>query len=129
MKKCLIYLTQLSIICTCWGLGEFIVYLTDIQFPPSILGMLILTTLLYTGVLKLRNIKHASDALLHWLPMFFIPPGVAVILYFDLICDNITAIILSVIISTIFVMWLTGQLFSWTRRIRMAKTMRRRYNR
>ena len=47
---------QLAIIIGCLAVGEFIVWLTGITIPSSILGMLLLTFLLKVKVIKLLYI-------------------------------------------------------------------------
>jgi holin-like protein len=55
-------------------------------------------------------VKGISDFLVKNLPLFFVPPGVAVRLYLDVIKANFWSIIVASFGSTIIVLSLTG----WT---------------
>ena len=76
---------QCAILFGCLALGELIVFLTGFKLPSSIIGMLLLTSLLKLGWIKLEWVKGLSDFLVANLGFFFIPPGVALMLYFDII--------------------------------------------
>lgn len=98
----------LAIIFGCLALGELLVFLTDIEFPSSIIGMLLLTFLLKINWIKLHWVKSYSDMLLAHLGLFFIPPCIKVVLYYQEIMEHIGAILLSVFISTLLVIYFTG---------------------
>ena len=76
---------QCAILFGCLALGELIVYLTGIKLPSSIIGMLLLTLFLKLGWIKLQWVQGLSDFLVANLGFFFVPPGVALMLYFDVI--------------------------------------------
>lgn len=101
-------LKQFAIIFGFLGIGELIVYLTGIKLPASIIGMLLLTLSLKMRWIKLAWVKGMSDFLVKNLPFFFIPPGVAVMLYFDLIKVSFVPIIAAALVSTIIVFVVTG---------------------
>lgn len=90
--------------------GELIVALTGIKLPASIIGMLLLTLLLKLNWVKVEWVKGISDFLVKNLPLFFVPPGVAIMLYLDLIEANFWSIIVASLGSTIIVLAFTG----WT---------------
>ena len=99
---------QLAIIIGCLAVGEFITWLTGISVPSSIIGMLLLTFLLKVKVIKLEWVRGLTDFLIANLGFFFVPPGVALMLYFDLIKAEIVPITLATLLSTIFVLLVTG---------------------
>jgi holin-like protein len=101
-------LRQFAIIFGFLGLGELIVYLTGIKLPASIIGMLLLTLSLKMGWIKISWVKGIADFLVKNLPFFFIPPGVAVMLYFDLIRASFVPIVAASLGSTIIVIVVTG---------------------
>lgn len=72
-----------------------------IPFPPALLGMLLLLVLLCTGIVKEEQIKDICDILISKMGMLFLPAGVSVMLYFDVIAQEFTAIILSNIVCSI----------------------------
>lgn len=107
---------QCAILFGCLALGELIVYVTGIMLPSSIVGMLSLTLFLKLGWLKLEWIKGLSDFLIANLGFFFVPPGVALMLYFDVIKANLLSIAVLVIVSTILVLVVTGWVHQLMRR-------------
>ena len=74
-----------SIIFGCLAVGELVVWALHLSLPGSIIGMLVLTALLQMKLVKLEWVKPMSDFLVSNLGFFFIPPGVALMLYFDVI--------------------------------------------
>ena len=100
---------QCFILFGCLALGELTVWLTGVKLPASIIGMLILTLLLKLKVIKLEWVRGLTDFLIANLGFFFVPPGVALMLYFDLIKAEILPIALATLLSTIIVLLITGQ--------------------
>ncbi|NDV66267.1 CidA/LrgA family protein [Bacteroides sp. 224] len=107
---------QCAILFGCLALGEFIVYLTGIKLPSSIIGMLLLTLFLQLGWIKLQWVQGLSDFLVANLGFFFIPPGVALMVYFDLIAAEFLPIIAATFISTVLVLLVTGWIHQLTRK-------------
>ena len=99
---------QLAILFGCLALGELIIYLTHIPLPSSILGMLLLTLLLKLKVIRLEWVRSISDFLVGNIGFFFVPPGVAIMLYFDIIKAQLLPIVVSTVVSTILVLAVTG---------------------
>lgn len=101
---------QCLILFGCLAVGELIVWLTGISIPSSIIGMLLLAALLQMKAVKLDWVKGMSDFLIENLGFFFVPPGVALMLYFDLIKAEWLPIVVATVVSTILVLITTG----WT---------------
>lgn len=99
---------QLFIILICLALGETIVYFTGIKIPSSIIGMLLLTASLQFKIVKIKWVKNISDFLLDNMVFFFIPPGVAIMCYFDLISKELFPILVSILGSTVLVLLSTS---------------------
>lgn len=108
---------QCFIIFSCLAVGELIVWLTGISIPSSIVGMLLLTTLLQLKIIKLEWVKGMSDFLISNLGFFFVPPGVALMLYFDIIKAELLPIVVATVVSTIFVMIATGWTHQYLRKL------------
>ena len=102
-----------TIIFGCLAIGELIVWALGISLPGSIVGMLLLTTLLEMKVVKLEWVKGMSDFLVDNIGFFFIPPGVAFMLYADLIKAELWPIVIATLVSTLVVLLITG----WTHQI------------
>jgi holin-like protein len=109
---------QCFILFGCLALGELTVYLTEIKLPSSIIGMLLLTLFLKLGWVKLKWVKGMSDFLVANLGFFFVPPGVALMLYFDIISAQFWPIVIASIISTILVLVVTGWVHQLMRKIK-----------
>ena len=105
-----IMIRQCFIIFGCLAVGELIVWLTGIAIPSSIIGMLLLAALLQTKVVKEEWVKGMSDFLISNMGFFFVPPGVALMLYLDIIKAEFIPIVVATVVSTILVLIVTG----WT---------------
>ncbi len=68
----------------CW-LGTVAEQLLPFAFPASVIAMLLLLVCLLTGILKTEHIQEKSDFLLANMAFFFIPAGVNVINYLDIL--------------------------------------------
>ena len=99
---------QLAILFGCLALGELIITLTHIPLPSSILGMLLLTLLLKLKVIRLEWVRSISDFLVTNIGFFFVPPGVAIMLYFDIIKAQFVPIVTASVVSTVLVLAVTG---------------------
>ncbi len=99
---------QCSILFGCLALGELIVYLTGVKLPSSILGMLLLTLFLELGWVKLEWVQGLSNFLVANLGFFFVPSGVALMLYFDIIKAQFLPIVVATVVSTVLVLVVTG---------------------
>lgn len=91
-----------------WLLGEAIAYLFNWSIPGSIIGMILLTLALEFKLVKLSGVEEVSDFLIRNMAFFFVPPGVGLMVNFDLIADNWLAISVATILSTILVLVVTG---------------------
>lgn len=101
---------QLALILGVWVIGEYISSFIQelIVIPGSIIGMLLLFGLLQLKILKLESIKELSDFFLDNMAIFFIPAGVSLINSIHLIRDNIFVLLVTIVLSTIVVMYVTG---------------------
>lgn len=104
---------QFGIIFGCLFLGELLALIPGLTIPGSIWGMLILTVLLNRGVVKAATIKPVCKFLIENMAFFFIPPGIALMLYFDLIAAELVPITVATILSTVIVLLLTGRLHQY----------------
>ena len=112
---------QCLIIFGCLAVGELIVWLTDISIPSSIIGMLLLAALLQMKAVKLDWVKGMSDFLIGNLGFFFVPPGVALMLYFNLIKAEWLPIVVATVVSTILVLITTGWTDQYLRKLNNKK--------
>lgn len=99
---------QCFILFGCMALGELVTTLTRVKLPSSIIGMLLLTLLLKVKVIKLEWVRGLTDFLIANLGFFFVPPGVALMLHFNLIKAELVPIIGATLVSTALVLLITG---------------------
>lgn len=99
---------QLAILFGCLALGELIIYFTHVPLPSSILGMLLLTLLLKLRIIRIEWVRSISDFLVGNIGFFFVPPGVAIMMYFDIIKAQLLPIVVASVVSTVLVLSVTG---------------------
>ena len=104
---------QCLIIFGCLAVGEVVVWLTGLTIPSSIIGMLLLTALLQLRAVRLEWVQGISDFLISNMGFFFVPPGVALMLYLDIIQAELVPIVVATVVSTVLVLVVTG----WTHQI------------
>ena len=99
---------QFGIILSFLAIGEFVVWLTGVPIPSSIIGMLLLTFSLHKSIVKPRHVEKLSNFLVHNLGFFFIPAGVGLMNCLGLISEQWIPIVGSAVISTIIIIAVTG---------------------
>jgi holin-like protein len=75
---------QLSIVTLVSLAGDTLVAYSHLPVPGSVAGMVILFSLLSTGILKPSQIREVSEFLLKHMSFFFIPVAVGLMNYGDL---------------------------------------------
>ena len=109
---------QCAILFGCLALGELVVYLTGVRLPSSIIGMLLLTLFLKLKWIKLEWVQGLCNFLVANLGFFFVPPGVALMLYFDIIQAHFWPILIASVVSTLQVLIVTGWVHQLTRKLK-----------
>ncbi|MEG2789619.1 MAG: CidA/LrgA family protein [Romboutsia sp.] len=101
---------QLALILGILVVGEYVSSLIQnlATIPGSIIGMILLFLMLQFKIIKLEDIREISDLFLDNMAIFFIPAGVSLINSLDIIANNIWILIISIFLSTIIVMYITG---------------------
>ena len=99
---------QCAVLFGCLALGELLVSVTGVKLTSSIIGMLLLAFFLKVGWVKLNWVQGLSDFLVANLGFFFVPPGVALMLYFDVIEAQFWPIVIATVVSTMLVLVVTG---------------------
>ena len=108
---------QIAIIFSiCW-VSQIVEALLPIAFPASVIGMLLLLLLLMTRVLKVDHIREKSDFLLSNMAFFFIPAGVSIINYFDVLASSILPLLAVCVISTVLTFAVTAYAVQLTRKL------------
>ena len=108
---------QCAILFGCLALGELIVFLTVSNFRPAS-SVCCCSPFLKIGLDKTALGAGMSDFLVANLGFFFIPPGVALMLYFDIIAAEFWPIAIASLVSTLLVLVVTGWVHQLTRKIK-----------
>ena len=98
---------ELTIIFSIYLLGEFIALW--IPIAGSIIGMLILLVLLFLEIVKEKDIEIISNFLLENMAFFFIPAGVGVMAYYELVSEDIFSFVSIIFITTFIALSLTAK--------------------
>lgn len=101
---------QLALILGIWAAGEYISSIIQniVVIPGSIIGMILLFLMLQFKIIKLEGIEDLSNIFLDNMAIFFIPAGVSLINSLDIIANNMWVLVITILISTIVVMYFTG---------------------
>ena len=92
-------------------LGELIHYFLNIPIAGNIIGMLLIFLALFFKLIKLEDVKPASDFLVKYLVVFFIPYGVGLMVYANLIAEYWIPGSVAVILSTLLSLYATGAIY------------------
>lgn len=82
-------------------------------FPGSIIGLILLFLSLNVRLIKVEWIMMSGSLLLKYMAVLFIPVGVGLINYLQLILDNWFVISFSFIFTTLLIMLSVGHLYQY----------------
>lgn len=89
-------------------ISTLIINALGVPFPPALLGMLILTALLCRGIIPASSVEGICEILISKMGMLFLPAGVSVILYADVIKAELMPIVVSIVLVSIAVLAATA---------------------
>ncbi|NUU67435.1 CidA/LrgA family protein [Enterobacteriaceae bacterium BIT-l23] len=98
------YLRAFLLIYACLYAGIAIAALLPITIPGSIIGMLILFLLLSLQILPAQWVKPGCHLLIRYMALLFVPIGVGVMQYFDLLRAQFGPVVVSCVVSTLVVL-------------------------
>ena len=75
-----------------------------IAFPPALLGMILLAVLLLAGVIREESVEDACTILIEKMGMLFLPAGISMLLYLDIIKAESIAIFITIIVSSLIIL-------------------------
>lgn len=96
------------IIYLCLYAGTGVSALLPVTIPGSILGMLILFTLLALQLLPVEWVKPGSTLLIRYMGLLFVPISVGIMSYTDVLSAQFGPIVVSVVVSTFIVLLTVG---------------------
>ncbi len=102
------YLKQFFIIIAISFAGEILNYLIPLPIPASIYGIVILFTLLCTGIVKVKDVKEVSQFLITIMPVMFVPPAAGLLDAWGIVQSGLVQYLILTLISTIVVMAVSG---------------------
>lgn len=106
---------QIAILFTiCW-VSQIVEAVLPFPFPASVIGMVLLLLLLLVRALRVDHIREKSDFLLSTMAFFFIPAGVSIINYFDILASNLLPLLLICLASTVITFAVTAYAVRLTR--------------
>ena len=94
-------LTQIGIVLGVCLVGELVAQVLPFPFPSSVIAMVLLFLLLCSKVIKPYHIQGKTDFLLKNMAFFFIPAGVSIINYFDILASNLIPLLVICLVSTL----------------------------
>lgn len=89
-------------------LGELLSQWLSLPLPGSVVGMALMLLGLRCGFIRLEWVIDSAKLLLDNLAMLFVPAGVGVMVYFDLIAQHWLPLSAATVVSTLAVLATTG---------------------
>jgi holin-like protein len=90
-------------------LSVYFVSFFHIHFPSPLIGLIVLAVLLQFKIIPIHWIEDSCNLLLKNMGLFFVPLLVGIVLYSQLIADNMIPIIFTIILSSIIIICTTGK--------------------
>jgi holin-like protein len=110
MKHVLMFFAQLFFLYAIYQVSNYIVSFLDIPLPASVLGMILLYTLLRNGIVQLQYIEVAASFLLKHLSLFFIPIAIGLMDYGGLIQTSGIQLVVMIAASSFIGLFVTAGL-------------------
>lgn len=104
------YLRQFCIILFFSFLGELLHLIIPIPVPASVYGLILMLAALWSGILKLPQVKEAADFLIEIMPVMFIPAAAGLLDAWPALAPIWLPVILITVLTTVIVMAVTGRI-------------------
>ena len=109
----MVILNGMAILLFCQLLGEVIVRLFNWPIPGPVLGMLLLLGVLMLRKRSSHDLDLTADGLLKYLALLFVPAGIGVMVYLDMIGKAWIVIAVTLMSSIIVTLVVTGVTMQW----------------
>lgn len=106
-------MAQIAIICAVCLVSEGVAALIPVAFPASVIALLLLMLLLFTGAVKPRHIQDLSGFLVANMAFFFLPSCVGVMEHAEAILRQLAPFLLISFLTTPLVYLLTAWSVQW----------------
>ena len=103
------YVKQICMILFLSVLGELLHFLIPLPIPASIYGLVLLLLGLVSGAVRLEWVKETGDFLVQIMTILFVPATVGLMTSFDAVKAMLVPILLSVLVLTPLVLFLSGR--------------------
>ena len=91
------------------ALGDLVSFIFRLPIPGNVIGMMLLTFSLCRGWVDVKSVKPAADPLVQNMAFFFVPPGVGLLLYLDLLVREWVPLVVAYVLSTLVVLVVVGR--------------------
>lgn len=108
LSVCWRYVRAFLIIYLCLFAGNGIAALLPITIPGSIIGMLLLFSLLASQILPVQWVKPGCHLLIRYMALLFVPISVGIMSYTDILSAQFGPIVVSCVVSTLMVLVIVG---------------------
>lgn len=109
-------MSQIGIVLGICLVGEGIAALMPVPFPSSVISMILLFLLLASHVLRPHHIKQKANFLVGNMAFFFIPSGVGILQYLDVLRANLVPLLVISLVTTPLVYGVTAWVVQLTMR-------------
>ncbi|MDN4492369.1 CidA/LrgA family protein [Ureibacillus aquaedulcis] len=110
LMKIIRTIAQILILYAFYYIGVFVVEITGLPLPASILGLVLLAFCLQMKWVKVEYIQEGAGFLIAFMTLFFIPPIVGIIDYPQLLSVEGFLLLGSVFVSTLFAILISSKL-------------------
>ncbi len=97
------YLIGFILISLFYSLSSFIIHEFQLPIPSSILGMILLFISLKLRIVPYLFVKDACKLFIAFMPLFFIPASMGLVVYFPELKANSLALVGSTLLSSLIV--------------------------
>lgn len=91
-------------------LGELLNYFLPFPIPASVYGLILLFLGLRLGLVKLEKIESLGSTMVGLLPLLFVPPVVNLLGCWEVVRQNLIAIMGIIFVSTVLIFGISGRL-------------------
>ena len=120
------FLRQFLLIILFSLIGELLHALIPLPIPASIYGLVLLFAALMTGLVKLSHVKETAKFLIEIMPIMFVPAGVGLMESWGEFQAMLVPILVILIVSTVLVMGVSGQVTQTIIRLQKKRTGRKK---
>ncbi len=104
------YIRQFFIILAVTCVAELMKALIPLPVPASIYGLVLMFLLLWTGLVKLPQVRQTAEFLIEIMPLMFIPAAVGLLDRWQAMKPLLVPVLVIVPVTTALVMGITGRL-------------------